>query len=150
MAKFQVGTGIDQYMAELRNLEQDAPEAIGKAIYQGAKIITDEIKGNIQQLSTRSASDVERAGLLDGLGISKMEDDSGYWNVKVGFDGYNAQVTKKYPKGHPNSMIARSIESGTSFRPKNSFVSAAVRNKKGQAEEEMAKIIDDYIKNSMK
>ena len=51
--------------------------------------------------------------------------------------------TKKYPKGQPNVLLARSIESGSSIAKKRPFVAPAVRKTKKAAEETMAKIIDE-------
>ena len=117
MAKFQVGNGIDNYIQQLQDLEFATDDILGRAIYIGAGIITDAIRTNIQALPKSVCSDVQKEGLLSGLGISRMQADNGYFNVKVGFDGYNKHITKKYPRGHANAMIARSIESGTSFSP---------------------------------
>lgn len=80
---------------------------------------------------------------MDGLGISQMETSEGTVNVKISFDGYNAMKTKKYPKGQPNILIARAIESGTSFRQKYPFVRKAVNASRKKAQETMQKVIDD-------
>lgn len=149
MAKFQVGQGIDQYISQLQNLEYEADEVIGKAIYNGADIVADAIKANIQGLPQSACSDTEKAGLLSGFGIAKMRDEDGYFNVKAGFDGYNDDVTKKYPRGKPNSMIARSIEGGTSWKPKHPFIAPAVRATKDRAEQAMAEEIEKNIKSTM-
>ena len=149
MAKFQVGSGIDQYVTKLQDLEFQADDMIGRAIYKGASIVADAIKANIQALPSSACTDTEKAGLSSSFGIASMKDENGYFNVKVGFDGYNDDVTKKYPKGKPNSMIARSIEGGTSFRPKHPFVGPAVRATKDKAEQAMAEEIDKNIKSTM-
>ena len=149
MAKFQVGTGIDQYVTRLENLEFQSDDMIGKAIYKGADIVADAIKANIQNLPLSVCTAVEKAGLLSGFGIAKMQTEGGYFNVKAGFDGYNDNVTKKYPKGKANSMIARSIEGGTSWRPKYPFVAPAVRMTKDRAERIMSEEIDKSITEVM-
>lgn len=149
MAKFQVGSGIDQYIDQLRNLEYTGRETIGKAIYVGADIVADAVKANINALPSSACTDVEKAGLIAGFGIAKMQDENGYFNVKLGFDGYNDNVTKKWPKGKPNSMIARSIEAGTSWKPKHPFVAPAVRANKDAAEKAMAEEIEKSIQETM-
>ena len=146
MAKFQVGPGIDEYISQLRNLEFSSEDLIGHAIYKGADIVADAIKANIQALPASACTDVEKEGLLDGFGIARMQDENGYFNVKVGFDGYNADKTKKWPNGKPNSMIARSIEGGTSWKPKHPFVAPAVNKTKALAEMAMAAEIDKRIR----
>lgn len=149
MAKFQVGPGMDKYLSQLQNLEFQTDEMIGNAIYKGADIVADAIKANIQNLPSSACTETEKAGLLSGFGIAKMQDENGYFNVKAGFDGYNEDVTKRYPRGKPNSMIARSIEGGTSWKPKHPFIGPAVRATKDQAEQLMAEEIEKQIKSTM-
>ena len=153
--------GLAEYELMLSRLSQGAEDVAGKAIYAGAEIVADAIRSNIQGLQAvpdevgaiayaekSPAPLTERAkeGLLDGLGISSMQDDNGYYNVKIGFDGYNGLKTKKFPQGQPNVMIARSLESGSSIAPKRPFVRPAVNAVKKQAEAKMAEIIDQEIK----
>ena len=90
-------------------------------------------------------SDKEKQGLLDGFGVSPMQDDGGYINVKLGFDGYNGVKTKKYPKGQPNALIARVTESGSSYREKTPFIRPAVNASKKQAEQAGQMKIDEKI-----
>lgn len=145
MAKFQIGTGIDQYVTILENLEYSAFDAMGSAIYVGAGIVADEVNRQIRGLPDTACTSMEKAALIDGLGISRMENDNGYVNVKIGFDGYDNVKTKKYPKGHAVCMIARAIEKGTSFRSANPFVSRAVRATKDKAEKAMAEELDKAL-----
>lgn len=149
MAKFQVGPGIDEYISQLRNLEFNTEDLIGRAIYKGADIVADAIKANIESLPSSACTDVEKAGLLNGFGIARMQDENGYFNVKAGFDGYNDDVTKKWPHGKPNSMIARSIEGGTSWKAKHPFIAPAVRSSRDAAEKAMAEEIEKGINETM-
>lgn len=158
MAKFQVGSGLDDYIAQLGNLEFKAPQAIAYAVYEGAKVVADEIRKDLQALPTDEKSQypktallpAEKQGLLDGLGISTQKNENGYINSKIGEDGYNNHVTEKYPKGHPNAMIARALESGTSFMPRNPVFSRATKRAKAAAEQAMAEELDKQINNTMK
>lgn len=149
MAKFQVGQGIDEYISQLQNLEFNSEDIIGRAIYKGADIVADAIKANIEVLPASACTDVEKAGLMSGFGIAKMQDENGYFNVKAGFDGYNEDVTKKWPHGKPNSMIARSIEGGTSWKAKHPFIAPAVRSSRDAAEKAMAEEIEKSIQETM-
>ena len=79
-----------------------------------------------------------------------MRNDGGYYNVAVGFHGYNSQSTEKYANGQPNAMIARSVNSGTYFRQKNPFFDRAIRSSKGAAESAMARKADELINELMK
>jgi hypothetical protein len=165
MAKMTVGNGITDYLAQLGNLEFSTSAVIGKSVYQGAKIVADGIREEIKSLpvvpddseerrsqrgTKRNPTQTEIDGLLDGLGVAKMRNDSGFHNVKIGMDGYNANVTEKYPKGKPNAMIARSIESGTTFMRKNAFITRAVRKTRKQAENAMQEEVDKQINKIMK
>lgn len=74
-----------------------------------------------------------------------MQDENGYLNVKLGFDKYNRTHTKKYPDGQPNQLVARGVESGTTWLQKTPFVDPAVRQSRGDAEKKMAEVLDKEI-----
>lgn len=133
--------GLRDYELRLSRLGDQAPSIIGKAVYAGADIVADAVRSGIKGLPERSG--VTKRGLEDGFGISPMQDDSGYLNVKLGFDGYNAD-------GVPNVLMARVMESGTSKVPKHPFVRPAVNQAKGAAEARMAEVIDEEIDKLMK
>lgn len=149
--------GVDEYLNELTAILDNSAETAGRMVYAGAGILADELKKRISQLPERESTgegrqrgvtDAERAGLSESLGISRMRNDGGFFNEKIGFDGYNSYVTKKYPKGHPNSMVARTVESGTSWLQKTPFIAPAVAAARGKAEKEMEKIFDENIKSA--
>lgn len=148
MAKWIVGNGLNSYIEYLQKINAVTDEVIGEAVYEMAKVVADSVRASIQALPTVSneaniatykkgysrLSDKEKQGLLDGFGISPLQEDSGFVNVKLGFDGYNSVKTKKYPKGQPNALIARVTESGSSYREKTPFMRPAVNASKKQAE----------------
>lgn len=160
MAKMTIGKGVDEYIASLDKLKFGVPKIAGRAIYQGADVVADKIRANIEALPTeerkgagrgrRNPTPEEKQGLLDGLGIARKRTENGNINVKIGMDGYNADVTDKYPKGHPNAMVARSIESGTSFTIRHPFISSAVRLSKAAAEEAMRAEVDKQVEEIMR
>ena len=159
MAKMTIGKGMDEYLAKLGNLEFAAPGLVGQAIYEGAKVVADQVRAEIEALPTaeskrvaipRDPTQVEKDGLLDGLGVAKKKNDNGYINVKIGMDGYNTDKTKKYPKGKPNAMIARSIESGSTVMKRNAFISRAVNKTKKEAEAAMQKVFEEGIEKIVK
>ena len=137
--------GLDDVLTKLDKLGNLSRETMGEIIYEGADIMADAIRAELQALPvTRQkaaygeklsgVTSVQKAGLLDGFGISRMQDKGGTYDVKIGFNGYNNQRTKKYPSGQPNSVIARSVCSGTSFREKNDFVGRAMKKKQAAIE----------------
>ena len=159
MAKWIVGKGLDSYISYLQRIDAVTDEAIGEAVYEMAKVVADSVRSGIQALPTVSnqaniatykkgysrLSEPEKQGLLDGFGVSPMQDDNGYFNVKLGFDGYNSVKTKKYPQGQPNALIARVTESGSSYREKTPFIRPAVNASKKQAEQAGQMKIDEKI-----
>ena len=132
--------GLKEYELQLSRLQRGADEIAGKAIYAGAEIIADAIKQGIQGLPSKTGT--TKQGLLDGFGIAPLQDDSGYLNVKIGFDGYNA-------KGVPNALMARVYESGTSKVPQHPFVRPAINASRKRAEAKMAEVLDEEINKIM-
>ena len=161
MAKWIVGNGLNSYIEYLQKINAVTDEAIGEAVYEMAKVVADKVRANIQALDAApkgkttyhvtetmiksQLSEEQKKGLLDGFGVSPMQDDNGYFNVKLGFDGYNSIKTKKYPKGQPNALIARVTESGSSYREKTPFIRPAVNASKKQAEQAGQMKIDEKI-----
>lgn len=142
--------------------DRDMEEIAGSAIYVMANEVANQVKANISALPTSSDKeykgnskylipDKQKQGLLSSFGISKMKAvGSREWNVKLGFDGYNDVVTKTYPQGQPNALIARLTESGSTYRIKQPFFRSALNASKGGAkergEEEIKKQFDKYFK----
>lgn len=154
--------GLNDYELMISKLSKGVDDIAGKAIYAGAGIVADAIKENIKALPiVRGYGTTEnplpggvtapqKAGLIDGLGISPMQSDAGFLNVKIGFDGYNATKTDKYPQGQPNQLVARGVESGTSWKEKKPFIRPAINASKKRAEDEMARILDQEIEKITK
>lgn len=160
MAKWKFD-GLDDYVAQLEKLEDFSHEMIGQSVWSGAKYVADKVKEAIGTIPVddrkyvwsgdrRGITPEQRDGLLDGFGIASMRNDNGFLNVKIGFDGYNDVRSKKWPKGQPNLMVARMVESGTSFMPKLGTISKVVQTAKKQCEEEMRKALDDAINKETK
>lgn len=160
MAKFQFN-GLKEYAEYLQRIGANSKEICGAGVYAMAEVVTDQIRANLDALPTVTESEAlaayrkkqktgltsaQKKGLQEGLGVSPMENDNGYWNVKVGFDGYNKVKTRKYPNGQPNVMIARATESGSSVREKMPFVRPAVSTSQRSAIEIAKKVIDEEIK----
>lgn len=150
--------GLNDYELMISRLSKNAGDIAGRAIYTGAGIVADEIKAGIQSLPVvrgygtaenplpGGVTQPQKQGLLDGLGIAPLQDDGGYLNVKIGFDGYNRTKTEKYPRGQPNQLVARGVESGASWKQKRPFVRPAVNRSRKRAEAAMAEALDEEIK----
>lgn len=153
----------DEYLAKLSKLDYSIKDkVIGPALYDGAAIVADSVREGINSLPTSAPgqwgtaedplpgpSPKQKEGLLNSLGIATMKEDSGYFNVKLGFDGYNDIKSKTWPQGQPNQLIARSIERGTSFMEARPFMkrsisrvrNACINAMKARADEEIEKIM---------
>lgn len=155
MAKIEF-QGIDEYFDKLKIIGDKATGLCKRAVYDGAAIVADAVRAEVQALPTTDHNETpqgvfsyEKDGLLDGLGIAKIKDDNGVVSTRVDFDGYNRMKSKKYPQGHPNSMIARAINSGTSKRPKNPFMNRAANKAKAKANAAMGARMDADIDEIM-
>lgn len=148
--------GLEEYEGKLLQLKNLTTEMIGRAVFDGAAVVADRVKANIGSIpidnrfvrgdeTLNGISELQKQGLEQGFGIAPMRDEGGYMHVKLGFNGYNAVRSKKYPAGQPNSVIARSVNSGTSFRQRIPFVDDAVNASKAQAEEAMKKTFDEEL-----
>lgn len=167
MAKIQIKAG-NEYLAKISKLSALAQDRVcGRSIYAGSAVVADAVREEIQALPTaehegkpwfgtaehpaRGPSPAQKKGLLDSLGVTPMADDGkGFLNVKIGFDGYNSEKNKRWPKGQPNQMIARSIERGTSFMKANPFVKRAVAQTQKRAKEAMSKAANREFEKIMK
>ena len=160
MAKLQF-KGLEEYEAQLLKLRNLTEDMIGQAIYEGAAIVADEVKKGIESIPIddryatggtmlHGITQEQKQGLLDGFGIASMQNENGYLHVKLGFNGYNSMRTKNFPNGQPNSMIARSVNSGSSFRQRIPFVDNAVNSAKSRAEEKMKQKLDEAIEKAIK
>lgn len=159
MAKLKL-RGLEEYEKKLLELRNMTKDVIGEAVFEGAAVVADEVRKNIQALpvddrfvkgasSLYGVSEAQKQGLLDGFGIAPLQDENGYLHVKLGFSGYNSVRTKNFPNGQPNSMIARSVNSGTSFRQRIPFVDTAVASARSQAEDKMKQKLDEAIGDVM-
>ena len=160
MARFQFD-GIDDYISELEKLYGDTEDIIGAAIYQGAGVVmksvvsaiagiqTDERFGTPEN-KTIGPNSYQKEGLVRSIGIAKLRKDGSFWNVKFGFDGYNGIQTKTWPNGQPNAMVARSVESGTSWMKKQPFMRKAESSSRVRCEAAMANEIDKQITKRVK
>lgn len=162
MAKMSV-EGLEEYSLRLSKMGDTSEEMTKKAVWQGAEVVADAIKNGLKGIPIQEGKNGlppigteneklhgitrrQKADLTDSFGLAPMKEDRGYIQTKAGFDGYGSVKTKKYPKGVPNAVLMRSIESGTSFREKKPVIRTAVNKSRKQAEEEMQKSIDESCK----
>lgn len=158
MAKMTI-RGMDELELKLSQLGKMSTDIAKDVVMAGAQPVADEIRrglnslpvDELKQLKDGEKFNVSPQGelkdLSDSLGIAPPDiDNSGNVNTKIGFDGYGSYPSKKYPKGLPNPLLARAIESGSSVRQKKPFIRQAVNRSKKRAIEEMSKKFDEEIK----
>ena len=152
--------GVSEYMKALQNMERSAEGALKKAVYEGAKVVVEAAANGVNLIPVVSGKAgfgtpekpvqgihrKQKQGLEESLGISKIRNEQGFVNAKIGFSGYNDFTTDKYPQGQPNVLIARAVESGTTFRKKFPFMRPAVNRSKTQAIYSMDKQIAEDLK----
>lgn len=160
MAVIQFKRG-DEYLMKISKLEAALKDEVcGAAIYGAAGIVADEIRSQLKAVPTdegygtesepaRGPRKVQKRGLYNSLGIASMQDDGGFLNVKIGFDGYSDVATKRWPNGQPNQMVARSIERGTTWMKANAFVKKAMAATRKRALEFMKHSVDESIRKIM-
>lgn len=145
---------MDDFLRQLAKLEQDTDKIINEAVYTGAGVLADAVREEIENLpkhekgSPGGVKEYERKAMLEGMGIAHIRiDDDGLLNTRVGFDGYH-----EMPDGSkkPIPMIARAINSGTSFSPKQPFVREAVRGKRTEVEDAVQKVFENEVNKIMK
>lgn len=152
-------TGLDEYIEKISKLNALAEVYVEKAIGEGAKVVADNTKKALQGIPVdnrghipyrSSINQKQKNGLIESFGIASLRRDGNFINVKTGFDGYNDIITKRWPQGQPNVVIARSLESGTSFMPKNPVITKATRESKDAVlkamEESLKKSIEELMK----
>jgi len=166
MAKITM-KGLEEYERALSRLGDETESIAKKAVYEGAAEVADEFRRQLEELPVEEGevkglppyapegkqisviSRRQKGDLLNSLGLAEIENKNGYINTKVGFDGYGSIKTKKHPKGVPNALLARTINSGTSFFKKIPFARKAVNKSKVKAESAIANRIDQELKRIM-
>lgn len=141
MARITFKAG-EEYALKLSALAARSEETAKRAVHEAAGIVADRVRAN---LAANLAGSKQSTGALEAsLGITPVTlDQDGFWNAKVGFDGYDE-------KGVPNQLKARVMESGTSKIRKRPFVRPAVNAARGAALEAMQRVIDAEIEKAMK
>ena len=148
--------GLDNVITLCEMTYRQTSKIVGKSIYPGAKVMltaAEKATASIITDSTHTSkmrvgpTEQQKQGLIESLGVAPIRRDDWGWNVKIGYDGYNGIVTKKYKKGQPNIMIARSVESGTSFMYPQHFMERAVESTRKQVEETIENAFYEEIKS---
>lgn len=137
--------GLDDVFAMLKSVGGDIEGVQKQAVYAGMSVVRDEVVRQIQALPVQRGylpegklpRDVitprEKEQLLKHIGIAQMDTKNGTVSTAISFDGYTDIKTKKYKKGLPAILVARSINSGSSVRTKHPFMRQAMAASKARA-----------------
>lgn len=165
MAKMKIH-GIDEYAEKISKLNRNREKILKRSIYVGAGEIADAVKRGLEGLPVQNGanglppyakknklkgiSSRQKKDLINSMGLSPMQElKLGYINTKLGFDGYGSVPTRSHPKGIPNSLLMRSIESGTTFREKNPVVRKSVNGARKRAIKKMGESIDKDLEKEI-
>ena len=148
MAKMTI-KGLDELIERLEKAGQKPEAIVKKALFDGAGVVADAIRSGVASLPVDESkgtrrnpkygiTGVEKAGLLAGIGISKMRVENETVNLVIGFNGTNADGTK-------NTTVMRRCESGVSWQRKTPAIRPAVNRSKSQAQDAMHKVFIDEL-----
>lgn len=158
MARMTFKAG-EEYALKLEAIGARSEEMAIKAIEAGAGIVTNEIRKNLianlndpesasrnGRVQFKNFYNKTSGSLFEALGITPVKrDKDGILQAKIGFGDPNYD-----PKGVPNVLKARIMESGSSTIRKRPFVRPAVAAKRKEAVAEMQRVIDEEIEKTMK
>lgn len=168
MAKMSIkSNAFDKYTKALEQMADKSGEICKRSLYPGAGIIADAIREGIDEIPVLSpghmhgtpedpidgVTSVQKEGLKDGFGLTKFDIDGETLNIKAGWTGYNRSESTTARKAgwtttkQANAMIARSVESGTSFRKKHPFIKPAVRKNKKKCIQAIQDEFDKQLKD---
>ena len=79
----------DEYALKLSRLAAGSDDVAKKAIYEGAKVVADKIKSNLESKVYADAT----GDLIASFGITPIaRDKEGNWYTKIGLDGLDRKV----------------------------------------------------------
>lgn len=159
MAKVKT-TGLNETIKMLEKIEGDTDYIIEEALKKSGGVVCDVCRQEISSLRTtdqyeggngkRFARPSDIKGLLDSLGYSPVQLNGTVFDIQCGWGGYNKNITKKYPKGHANKMIANAINAGTSFQIAQPFINRTARKSKEGAIQKIQEVFDKEIQKLTK
>ena len=131
--------GLDEVMSKLDTLARSkAEEIIEEAVEDGAGIVADKVRGNLNRVLSGTST-----GALQGsLGITPVDNRDGFINAKVGFDGRDS-------KGTPNALKASVLEYGSRRQPPRPYMKPAQTATRSTVKAKMKETIERKIESYM-
>ena len=136
--------GLDELARMLAELENRANEAASAGLFDGAGIVADALNNGINSIQTapfkyapegqtRLPSPQEKAALQRKVGIAKFRKSGSEVDTLIGIS-YDSGYTQIAGNAKSVAVIARSINSGTSFMKKQPVFRRAVSQSKSAAQ----------------
>lgn len=143
MARLKV-KGLDELIRKTEEAGRDPTELVKRALWEGAGLMAGAIRVNVSGIPTggkREITATEKAGLLKGIGISRMRDEGiGQVSLVIGFNGTNSD-------GERNTTIMRRVESGSLSVQKHPTVRPAKNHARKPALAAMQKQFEKDLKD---
>lgn len=148
--------GLDKYVDKLQRLSNkfNTEACIEIAVEKGSEVVADYTIEELQGIPTddrpgkldyrNGIRSIEKKFLIDEFGITPLENKGNFINAKTGVD----RGTLDYPNSTsyvPAVVLARSLEAGTSFMPRNPVFSRASRKARTPCLNAMEKSINESI-----
>ena len=142
MAMTMRTVGLDEVMSTLARLNADAEKVAAESLYEGAGIIADAFANAARSIRTepfthkkakRLPSPEEKAAIIGKTGIARFDKNGSEVNTLIGVSGAAGYANVG---GKPKAvrLIARSINSGTSFMHKQPVFRQAKSKATGAAQ----------------
>ena len=144
MAAMTISTeGLDQLSKMLAELGNKAQDVASASLFDGAGVVADALNAGIGKIQTapfkyapeghtRLPSPQEKAALERKVGIARFRKDGASVDTIIGIS-YDSGYTQIAGKPKAVRVIARSINSGTSFMHKQPVFRMAVNSAKASA-----------------
>lgn len=149
--------GLDKYVKKLENLSNpwNAQVCVENAVTAGSEVAGDITKAELSNLPVdnkkwategnkrHGVRSIEKKELIASFGITPLEIKNNHVNRKTGVDrGYLST-------GTPYVVLARSVETGTSFMDKNPVFSRGTRKARKPCLDAMQQSLTDDINRIM-
>jgi len=149
LAKISTIGSTDIYIQRLNALAGDkGGNAAKAAVYAGVNVLADAMReGYGHVLSSNSTGQ-----MLAAMGVTPIQlDQRGWWNAKIGFDGYDTRKARNFSRGVPHQLKARVIESGTKNKhiKGHQVIKRAVKANRAAVEKAMEQALDLEIRKIM-
>lgn len=140
--------GLEEYQKQLDEIREHVPKVVNASLYDGAAVLANAVQEEINGL--KELTPEARNGLHEGLGVAHFWHEGDTVVTKIGWEGYNSKKTKRWPKGQPNAMIARSLIRGTSWQTANRFTQRAAKRVRQKCVDAMKNRFDKELQKYSK